>query len=432
MQKINIITLGCAKNLVDSEVLMRQVKANGFLIIHDSNDTSARTVIINTCGFIRDAKQESIDTILDWVRAREQGRIDNLFVMGCLSERYMSDLQREIPEVDAYFGVNNIRQIIEKLGGKYKKELLGERLLATPGHYGYLKISEGCDRRCSFCAIPLIRGRQVSRTVEALVSEAEFMALQGVRELILIAQDLTAYGTDLYNRQVLPELLDQLVPIKGIDWIRLHYAYPANFPPGLPDRIKRHDKICNYLDIPFQHISDDVLKKMHRGISRAGTLRLIDTIRDKVPGMAIRTTLLTGHPGETDHVFGQLKSFVQQQQFERVGVFTYSEEEGTFAAEHFKDEIPEKVKLQRLEEIMAIQDGISLARNQGLIGKQLKVLIDRQEGEFMIGRTEFDSPEIDQEVLIKSDQDIVPGSFYTVEITGAEIHDLYGIIARSS
>ncbi|MBL7111402.1 MAG: 30S ribosomal protein S12 methylthiotransferase RimO [Bacteroidales bacterium] len=428
MQKINVVTLGCAKNLVDSEILMRQAKANGFQIIHDSNDISARTVIINTCGFIRDAKQESIDTILDWVHAKENGDIDNLFVMGCLSERYKKDLQEEIPEVDQYFGVNDLRQIIEKLGGKYKQELVGERLLSTPGHYGYLKISEGCDRKCSFCAIPLIRGRQVSKSFEVLVAEAEFMASQGVKELILIAQDLTAYGMDLYKRQALSELLDQLVPIKGIAWIRLHYAYPANFPVDVLDRIREYDKICNYLDIPFQHIYDEVLKKMHRGISHDETVRLIDLIRDKVPGIAIRTTLLTGHPGESDQAFAGLKSFVQQQQFERVGVFNYSEEEDTFAANHFKDEIPEEVKLKRLEEIMEIQDDISLAGNQKLIGKHLKVLIDRQEGEFMIGRTEFDSPEIDQEVLVRSDKNLDTGSFYFVEITGAETHDIYGTI----
>ncbi len=426
MQKINIVTLGCAKNLVDSEVLMRQVKAGGFKVIHDSNDTSARTVIINTCGFISDAKQESIDTILEWVRAKENGDIDELFVMGCLSERYKNDLQVEIPEVDQYFGVNDLRQIIEKLGGKYKQELVGERILTTPSHYGYLKISEGCDRKCSFCAIPLIRGRQVSRSFEALIAEAEFMASQGVKELILIAQDLTAYGTDLYKKQALSELLDRLVPIKGIEWIRLHYAFPANFPLEVLDRIREYDKICNYLDIPFQHISDEVLKKMHRGISGEETARLIDAIRDKVPGIAIRTTLLTGHPGESDQAFGELRSFIRQQKFERVGVFTYSEEEGTFAADHFKDGIPEEVKLKRLEEIMEIQDDISLAGNQKLIGKHLKVLIDRQEGEFMIGRTEFDSPGIDQEVLVLSDENSDAGSFRYIEITGAETHDLYG------
>ena len=430
MQKINVVTLGCAKNLVDSEVLMRQARAGGFEILHDSDDTSARIVIINTCGFIRDAKQESIDTILEWVDMKERGDIDKLFVMGCLSERYKEDLRKEIPEVDQYFGVNDIARVIESLGAQYREGLVGERLLATPHHYAYLKISEGCDRKCSFCAIPLIRGRQVSRPIEALVRESEFLAGQGVRELILIAQDLTAYGTDLYKRQALPELLDQLVPIKGIEWIRLHYTYPAGFPVEVLDRIRETDKICKYLDIPFQHIADNVLKMMHRGITRIETLRLIDLIRDRVPGIAIRTTLLTGHPGESEKAFDELKAFVRQQQFERAGVFTYSREEGTYAAGHFRDEIPEEVKLERLEEIMAIQDEISFSRNRELVGQRIKVIVDRQEGEYMVGRTAHDSPEIDQEVLIIPDAGINPGSFQVVQITGAEMHDLFGEVTR--
>ncbi len=412
---------------MDSEVLMKQLDGSGYRIVHDSEDFEARTVLINTCGFINDAKQESIDTILRFTQAKKDGRIDNLFVFGCLSQRYMSELTREIPEVDNWFGVNDFRRIISILGGKYRKELYGERILTTPSHYAYLKVSEGCDRLCSFCAIPLIRGSQRSKTLKEIKTEAQILAAKGVKELILIAQDLTAYGTDIYGKQKLPELLDDLAEIKGIQWIRLHYAYPASFPVKILDLMAATEQICKYIDLPFQHISDKVLSKMHRGINSSEILDLIRKIRKTVPGIAIRTTLLVGHPGEGEKEFSELRSFVEKQEFERLGVFKYSEEEGTFSARNYRDNVPEIVKEKRLKEIMDMQRQISLKINEKKIGNNYDVLIDSHEGRYAIGRTEHDSPEIDNEVLIYDPQrKLSPGQFYTVRIKSAENYDLYG------
>jgi ribosomal protein S12 methylthiotransferase len=425
-QKINVITLGCSKNLVDSEVLMRQIEAQGIEVVHDASGSDAGIVIINTCGFIQDAKQESIDTILEYVREKESGRLEQLFVMGCLSERYKSEVAKEIPEVDQYFGVNDIRQVISSLGGDLKKNLLGERKLTTPAHYAYLKISEGCDRKCSFCAIPLIRGRQQSKSIETLVRETELLVERGVKELILIAQDLTAYGTDLYGNRELSGLLEALAGVPGLPWIRLHYTYPAAFQEEILYRIRDFDNICNYLDIPFQHISDRVLSNMHRGITGKETMRLLDKIRTIVPGIAIRTTLLTGHPGEGDAEFSELMQFVQTARFERLGVFSYSEEEGTWGAANLKDDIPETVKLARMEELMQVQQSISLSINEKRVGDTQKVMVDRREGDYFIGRTEFDSPEVDNEVLIETQKTLVAGKFTDVTFTRAEPFDLYG------
>jgi ribosomal protein S12 methylthiotransferase len=427
IDKINIITLGCAKNLVDSEVLMKQLDGSGFRIMHDSEDFIARTVLINTCGFINDAKQESIDTILKFAQAKKDGRIDNLFVFGCLSQRYMSELIREIPEVDNWFGVNDFRRILNALGGKYREELYGERILTTPSHYAYLKVSEGCDRLCSFCAIPLIRGRQKSKTLDEIITEANLLATRGVKEIILIAQDLTAYGTDIYGKQKLPELVDKLTDIKDILWIRLHYAYPVSFPMKILELMATRKQICKYIDLPFQHISDKVLSKMHRGINSSEILDLIRKIRETVPGIAIRTTLLVGHPGEGDKEFSELCTFVESQEFERLGIFKYSEEEGTYSARNYRDIVPEVVKEKRLKEIMKLQGQISLKINEKKIGSNYNVLIDSHEGKFAIGRSEHDSPEIDNEVLIYDPKlKLLPGQFYNVRIKSAEDYDLYG------
>jgi ribosomal protein S12 methylthiotransferase len=429
--KINIITLGCAKNLVDSEVLMRQLDSSGLEFVHNSDDTGFHTVIINTCGFINDAKQESIDTILKYIQAKNNGDIKYIYVIGCLSQRYKEELPTEIPEVDGWFGVNDFQRIIREMGGTYREDLFGERLLATPSHYAYLKISEGCDRLCSFCAIPMIRGKQKSRLLEDLISETRYLADRGVKELILIAQDLTAYGTDIYGKQALTELLMELTEISGIEWIRLHYAYPANFPLKVLELIAEKKVICKYLDIPFQHISDKVLGRMHRSVSRSEILELIRRIRDMVPGIAIRTTLLVGHPGEGEKEYRELLDFVKDQQFERLGVFTYSEEQGTFASKHYKDKILQRVKQERLEEIMEIQMNISLNINNKKIGDIYKVLIDSREGDFAVGRTEFDSPEVDNEVLVKDpEKKLERGRFYKIRITGAEDYDLFGEVYK--
>lgn len=424
--KVNVITMGCSKNLVDSEVLMKQIDAQGIEVVHDSIDEDARTVIINTCGFIQDAKQESIDTILAYVREKEQGRIDNVYVIGCLSERYKNELRKEIPEVDRYFGLHDIRQIISQLGGDYKKELVGERRLSTPSHFAYMKISEGCDRKCSFCAIPLIRGKQKSKPVEELCAEALSLVDKGVKEIILIAQDLTAYGTDLYGKRKLPRLLESLAGIGDLPWIRLHYAYPASFPDEILYQMRDYDNICNYLDIPFQHISDPVLANMHRGIDRKGTLDLLGRIRAVIPDAALRTTLLTGHPGEGEREFEELLEFVKEARFERLGVFSYSEEEGTWGAENLKDSVPEDVKQARVEELMRVQQSISLEINEKRVGEVIRVLIDRMEGKFYVGRTEFDSPEVDNEVLIQSKFQLSIGNFVDVHLTETREFDLYG------
>lgn len=425
-KKINIVTLGCSKNLVDSEKLMRQIQAGGYQVLHDSDDLSASTVIINTCGFINDAKEESIDTILRYIKAGKSGRINNLYVMGCLSERYMDALRNEIPEVSKYFGVNNINDILQELGITYRKELQSERNLTGPGHYAYLKVSEGCDRTCAFCSIPLIRGRCISRPVEELVNEASFLVKNGVKELILIAQDLSYYGLDLYKSRKLTDLVSELVRIESLEWIRLHYLYPADFPLELISLMKQNPKICRYIDIPVQHISDKMLSLMKRSHNGRETRELLQFIRTELPDAAIRTTLIVGHPGETTRDYRELRDFVSDFRFDRLGVFAYSHEEGTFAWYNYKDEVSGKVKSKRVSEIMSIQQSVSEDRNSEMIGKTVKVIIDRREDDFFTGRTEYDSPEVDQEVLINPDYSIVPGNFYNINITRTTDFDLFG------
>jgi ribosomal protein S12 methylthiotransferase len=425
-RKINIVTLGCSKNTVDSEKLMKQIQAGGYSVIYDSADTSADTVIINTCGFIKDAKEESIDTILRFIRANKSGYNKNLYVMGCLSERYMEALKSGIPEVNKYFGVNNMNEILQELGISMNKNLLSERTLTGPGHYAYLKVSEGCDRNCSFCSIPLIRGKCISRPVKELVQEAEKLADQGVKELILIAQDVSYYGLDLYGTQKLPELITELLNIHSFEWIRLHYLYPSNFPKQLIDLIKENSRICRYIDIPIQHISGKMLELMKRSHNEVETRDLLNTIRTELPGAAIRTTLIAGHPGETEKEYNELKEFISEFRFDRLGVFGYSHEEGTYSYNNYKDEISEKVKELRVSELMAIQQSLSEELNKEKKGKVLKVIIDRREGEFFIGRTEYDSPEVDNEVLISTKYDLKPGNFYNILITGSTDFDLFG------
>ena len=425
-KKINIITLGCSKNLVDSEKLLRQINSGGFDVIHNSDDFSAGTVIINTCGFINDAKEESIDTILNYVKARQRGQIENLYVMGCLSERYMDALKHEIPEVRRYFGVNNIKEILDELGIKYRYDLLTDRTITGPGHYAYLKISEGCDRTCAFCAIPSIRGKYISRPVDELVKEASLLSEKGVKELILIAQDLSYYGLDLYKKQSLNELVKEILSLNSFEWIRLHYLYPANFQMELTDLIAENPQICRYIDIPIQHISDNMLTLMKRSHNRIETENVLHKIREKIPGAAIRTTLIVGHPGESEKDFTELRDFISDFRFERMGVFAYSHEEDTYSYKQYKDEIPQDVKEARVAELMEIQQEISSEINKLHIGKTMKVLIDRREGDFFVGRTEFDSPEVDQEVLIPSACNLIPGNFYDINITNSAEFDLYG------
>jgi ribosomal protein S12 methylthiotransferase len=427
--KINIVTLGCSKNIVDSEYLIAQLAGNNFEIIHDSNDESAKTVIINTCGFIKDAKEESINTILNFARAKKAGTIDRLFVFGCLAERYKNDLRNEIPEVDNFFGAKNLKDIVKAMGGDFKDELLGDRIITTPSHYAYMKISEGCNRSCSYCAIPLMRGRYISEPIEKLVAQAGKLSERGVRELLIIAQDSTYYGLDLYKQQKIAGLLRRLSEVKGIEWLRLHYAYPAAFPDDLIREIRDNPGICKYLDIPFQHISDKVLGKMRRGVTKAETYSLIERIRKEIPGIALRTTLLVGHPGETEKAFDELKQFVEDVRFERLGVFPYSEEEDTYAAANFLDTISNSRKMNRANEIMAIQNLISGELNLARKNQRMKVIIDRIEPDFVIGRSEHDSPEIDQEVLIYK-TGTVPriGSFVEVEIVDTDDYDLYARI----
>lgn len=427
-KSIHFITLGCSKNLVDSEHLMKQIEYAGFKVTYDAKNITSGTVIINTCGFIRDAKQESIDTILEFAQAKLEGKIQHLFVIGCLSELYKDDLKKEIPEVDQFFGVNNFEEILQKIGAIYHKDLLNERILTTPKHFAYLKISEGCDRSCAFCSIPTIRGRHISLPMEELKREAIKLANNGVKELILIAQDLTYYGLDIYKEQKLAELLSEIVNVKGAEWIRLHYAYPHKFPENVIDVIKNTQKICRYLDIPFQHISDNVLKMMKRGNSKSQTYELIDKLRTNIPGIALRTTLLVGHPGETENDFNELVDFVREIRFDRLGVFPYSHEENAYAFKNYKDEIPDEVKQERLEVIMQLQQQISLEINQLKIGKEFKVIIDRKEGDYWIGRTEYDSPEVDGEVLIPETAKLKPGHFCQVKIKDANEFDLYGDI----
>jgi ribosomal protein S12 methylthiotransferase len=424
--KVNVITLGCSKNIFDSEVLMNQLKANHFDVHHESSDEDASIIIINTCGFIENAKQESIDTILAYAEAKQEGKIDQLYVTGCLSERYKPDLEKEIPNVDAYFGTRDLPKLLKTLKADYKHELIGERLLTTPSHYAYFKISEGCDRPCSFCAIPLMRGKHISTPMEQLVQNAQNLAKKGVKELMLIAQDSTYYGLDLYGKRNLAELLDRLSDVEDIDWIRLHYAFPSGFPMDVLDVMNRKNTICKYLDIPLQHASSNMLKAMKRGTTQEKTTALIETIREKVPGIAIRTTLITGFPGETEADFQDMKNWVERMKFDRLGVFTYSHEENT-SAYALTDDVPERVKKARAQEIMDLQSTISLDLNQIKIGQTHKVLFDRIEGDSFVGRTQFDSPEVDNEVWVKkSDSYVRMGDFAKVLIHDATEFDLYG------
>ncbi|HET8886756.1 MAG TPA: 30S ribosomal protein S12 methylthiotransferase RimO [Salinimicrobium sp.] len=421
--KINVVTLGCSKNVYDSEVLMGQLRASKKDVVHEED---GNIVVINTCGFINNAKEESINTILDYVSQKEEGLVDKVFVTGCLSERYKPDLQKEIPNVDQYFGTTELPSLLKALEADYKHELIGERLTTTPKNYAYLKIAEGCDRPCSFCAIPLMRGKHKSTPIENLVIEAEKLAANGVKELILIAQDLTYYGLDLYKKRNLAELLEALVKVEGIEWIRLHYAFPTGFPMDVLEVMKREPKICNYLDIPLQHISDSILKSMRRGTTQAKTTKLLQEFRAIVPDMTIRTTLIVGYPGETEADFQTLKNWVKEMRFERMGCFTYSHEENTHAY-NLEDDVPEEVKQARANEIMEIQSQISWELNQQKIGKTFRVIIDRKEGEYFVGRTEHDSPDVDNEVLINASENYLKtGEFYNIEITDAADFDLYG------
>ncbi len=431
---INIVTLGCSKNLVDSEVLFTQLKGNGLDVTHEAKKDKANIIVINTCGFIDNAKQESIDTILRYADAKEAGKIDKLYVTGCLSHRYKDDLEKEIPSVDSFFGTNELPRLLKALKADYKKELVGERLLTTPAHYAYLKIAEGCDRPCSFCAIPLMRGGHVSRPMDELITEAKSLVKKGTKELILIAQDLTFYGLDLKsenqpNGRKLKELLQRLSDVEGLDWIRLQYAYPAGFPLDILDVMAERSNICNYLDMPLQSGSDAVLKRMRRGITREKTEDLIQTIREKVPGIALRTTLISGYPGETEEDFEETYSFVERMRFERLGIFNYSHEENTHAY-LVEDDVPEETKQWRSDEIMALQQGISEEINQAKVGQTFKVMVDRKESGYFIGRTEFDSPEVDNEVLIPAEQYARQGDFVQVKINKAEEFDLYGDIVQ--
>jgi ribosomal protein S12 methylthiotransferase len=430
---INIVTLGCSKNLVDSEVLYTQLKGNGLAVTHEAKKDNASIVVINTCGFIDNAKQESIDTILRYVDAKEAGKIDKLYVTGCLSHRYKDDLEKEIPLVDAFFGTNELPRLLKALKADYKHELVGERFLSTPAHFAYLKIAEGCDRPCSFCAIPIMRGKHVSRNMDELVLEANSLAKKGTKELILIAQDLTFYGLDLKGGQTggrkLKELLERLSDVNGIEWIRLQYAYPAGFPMEILDTMAERSNICRYLDMPLQSGSDAMLKHMRRGITREKTEALIETIREKVPGIALRTTLISGYPGETETDFEETYSFVERMRFDRLGIFNYSHEENTHAYS-VEDNVPEELKQERSDEIMAVQQTISEELNQAKVGQTLKVLIDRKESGFFVGRTEFDSPEVDNEVLIPAEQYARLGDFVQVKINKAEEFDLYGDIVN--
>ncbi|MBQ0768830.1 MAG: 30S ribosomal protein S12 methylthiotransferase RimO [Bizionia sp.] len=425
--KINVITLGCSKNVYDSEVLMGQLKASGKDVAHEEE---GNIVVINTCGFINNAKEESVNTILEYMQKKEDGEVDKVFVTGCLSERYKPDLQKEIPNVDQYFGTTELPGLLKALGADYKHELIGERLTTTPKNYAYLKIAEGCDRPCSFCAIPLMRGKHKSTPIENLVIEAEKLAANGVKELILIAQDLTYYGLDIYKKRNLAELLENLVKVEGIEWIRLHYAFPTGFPMDVLDLMNKEPKICNYLDIPLQHISDSILKSMRRGTTKEKTTKLLKAFRETVPGMTIRTTLIVGYPGETQEDFEELRDWVREMRFERMGCFTYSHEENTHAY-NLEDDVPEDVKQDRANEIMEIQSQISWELNQEKIGQELKVVIDRKEGDYFVGRTEFDSPDVDNEVLIDASKVYLKtGEFTRVKITEAADFDLYAEVVK--
>ena len=427
--KINVITLGCSKNVYDSEVLMGQLKANNKEVVHEDENDDGNIVVINTCGFIGKAKEESVNTILHYVDKKEAGTVDKVFVTGCLSERYKPDLEKEITDVDQYFGTHDLPNLLKALEADYKHELVGERVTTTPKHYAYLKIAEGCDRPCSFCAIPLMRGGHVSTPMENLVTEAEKLASNGVKELILIAQDLTYYGLDIYKKRALADLLKKLVQVEGIEWIRLHYAFPTGFPLDVLDVMRDEPKVCNYLDIPLQHINSELLKSMRRGTSSDKTIDLIKKFRERVPEMAIRTTLIAGYPGETEEQFQELKDFVTNTKFERMGCFTYSHEENTHAY-LLKDDVPEEVKEQRVSELMEIQGQISFDLNQEKVGKAFKCIFDRKEGEYFIGRTEFDSPDVDNNVIVDAKEHYLQvGQFIDIKITEATDFDLYGVPA---
>jgi len=424
--KVNVVTLGCSKNIFDSEVMMAQLKANKFEVEHEAEQDDSEIVIINTCGFIDNAKQESIDTILRYADAKNEGAVDKVYVTGCLSERYKDDLESEIPEVDAFFGTRELPRLLKTLKADYKHELVGERLLTTPSHYAYFKIAEGCDRPCSFCAIPLMRGKHKSTPIEELVEQAKGLAAKGVKELMLIAQDLTYYGLDLYGKRNLAELIDKLADVDGVEWIKLHYAFPAGFPMDVLDVMNKRENVCNYLDIPLQHGSTSMLKAMRRGITREKTEALIEKMRETVPGIAIRTTLISGYPGETEEDFQEMYGWVKRSRFDRLGIFTYSHEENTHAY-NAEDDVPEEVKRERADKIMELQSGISYELNQEKIGKTYKVLFDKVEGDYFIGRTEFDSPEVDNEVLVKKENTYIRlGDFTNVKITNADHYDLYG------
>lgn len=429
--KINVVTLGCAKNIFDSEVMMSQLKANNYEVEHESQSEDSAIVIVNTCGFIDSAKEESVNTILQFAEAKEAGLIEKLFVTGCLSERYKDDLEKEIPDVDKYFGTKDLPKLLKVLRADYKKELVGERLLTTPSHYAYFKIAEGCDRPCSFCAIPLMRGKHMSTPIEELVETAKNLVANGTKELLLIAQDLTFYGLDLYKERKLAELLDTLAQIEGLEWIRLHYAYPAGFPMDVIEVMKKHDNICNYLDMPLQHGSTKVLKDMRRGITREKTTKLIQDIRAIIPDIAIRTTLIAGYPGETEEDFEEMMQWIEEMKFERLGIFPYSHEENTHAF-NFEDDVPQEIKQKRAEDVMELQAGISWELNQKRIGKTYKVLFDKVEDGYFVGRTEFDSPEVDNEVLVPVSEEnhIRIGDFAEIEITSADHYDLYGKLIK--
>ena len=426
---IDIITLGCSKNLVDSEKLMKQLEKNGYKVTHDAEHPQGEIAVINTCGFIGDAKEESINLILEFCQAKEEGRLKKLYVMGCLSERYLKELQVEIPQVDKFYGKFNWNELLKDLGKTYHWDDATSRHLTTPRHYAYLKISEGCDRKCSYCAIPIITGRHVSRPMEEILDEVRSLVAEGVKEFQVIAQELTYYGVDLYQRQMLPELIERMAAIPGVEWIRLHYAYPAHFPTDLFRVMREHDNVCKYMDIALQHISDPVLEKMRRHVTKEETYALIEQFRREVPGIHLRTTLMVGHPGETEQAFEELKDFVRKARFDRMGAFAYSEEEGTYSAEAYEDDIPQEVKQQRLDELMEIQQGISAELSHAKIGQTLKIIIDRKEGEYFVGRTEFDSPEVDPEVLVKDEgQALVIGEVYKATVVDADDFDLYAEI----
>ena len=429
---IDLITLGCSKNLVDSEKLIRQLELNGYEVTHDAEEPQGEIAIVNTCGFIGDAKEESINMILELARRKQQGRLRQLIVMGCLSQRYFEELKVELPEVDRFYGKFDWDQIVADLGGVYRKEAANDRRLTTPSHYAYLKISEGCNRHCAYCAIPIITGRQKSRSIEDIVAEVESLVAKGVKEFQVIAQELTGYGTDLYGRQMIAPLIDRIAEVPGVEWIRLHYAYPTNFPMELLQVMRRCDNVCKYLDIALQHISDSQLSAMRRHITRQQTYDLIEAIRREVPGIHLRTTLMVGFPGETDEDFQELLDFVRWAKFERMGAFAYSEEEGTYAAEHYMDDVPDEVKQARLSKLMRVQQQISADVQESKVGQELQVIIDREEGDYFIGRTEYDSPEVDPEVLIKKSpsprrgESLRPGMFVRTTIESADDFDLYG------